>query len=123
MQSKAERPVAVVQPFSINNKQMCVNCENWETISGMLGLCEWCEKHALSSQTSSNGNGDQQPIVLGGGGAGGASQHPPDGMSPQTSTEAGSQSDGAESVEFSQEGQRWTFSEDWAHDWEPAEII
>lgn len=110
MQSKGEVQTAVVAPFSINNRQMCVNCEHWEIIKGMMGLCDWCQneyykKHGKKSHSSDSNDVEspqsptQSPVVL----RGGNSQQQ---QRPQNETPL------PDSREFSQEGQRWTFSSD-----------
>lgn len=42
MTSKSQ--TTLVYPFSVNGRQMCVNCEHFEIIGGKRGFCDWCEK-------------------------------------------------------------------------------
>ena len=116
MQTKVERPVSVVRPFSINGKQMCSNCENYEKISGMMGLCKWCTKH---KRTSTVIEVTQQPVVLGGGEAHELNDDEapsPTSSSSTVSVELSQEGQRDESIEFSQEGQRWDISQNEAQD-------
>lgn len=134
MQTKEEkRPVAVVRPFSINKKQMCSNCEHWEIISGMLGLCNWCSeeyyrKYEQTSLTELPSERMPSPVAI----RGGVSQQEQEETQVFPSTSSQSQHAEYESpplsqvaptpplfvdndhdmgMVFSQEGQRWIFND------------
>src|ERR1700729_2364356 len=115
MQS-VDRQTAIVRPFSINGQEMCGNCENYEFITGMNGFCDWCENDYQKKKRKKEENNSQssaslsqtQSVVTGGGGGG---------------HEEGEEAEVVEEPQrFSQEGQRWTFSQTSSQTiWTPAE--
>jgi hypothetical protein len=102
MQSKNEKQVAVVRPFSVNNRQMCANCEHWDIIRGMMGFCSWCERQYRSREinhlptTTITESPPQSP-----------NQSPPPQSPPPQSPPPQPSPVFEPNDVFSQEGQRW----------------